>query len=509
MAGIDAPYRDPREELRRAVFGQRAAPVAAQPVPVAPIPVGEATEFRQPSLEKTPAQKLGGSPEFREAQRGIGSMPKPAESATPRSAVPFGATTVGSVVRGSLPGLAGTAIGSMQARADAPPQPVDRRITAQTGPGQIPFDPSQTGPAPVAPRRPLGFGEDNEVTRNIAAMVNAVPGGGAALGIGRISQALATGSNVGQQVVRGAQSAAGTQPAKGMVSTQTPRGDGRANGGDLPAPPQGIADFNDRRFDAARGMTPAETGVIRFDPTTRTYSGTDVKEGASIMGGRPGGRGTSRGSVTTLDTSEGYAQDLKQHASLRSERAEREAGFAGNSIGGGLSGITDRGASQPISTESRVRDLMRAGLSNRQALQAVNQERSAEAQTSAGERSAAVQARGQDIGAAQGQAQQRQQAGIARMQDQTQRDIAALNASQRTAAANQQPRFTAVNLPDTKDADGQVVSGGQAVRNNQTGQWEYPNGGRQQQQVTPRGEYDKLPKGSQYVGPDGKTYIKG
>ena len=38
MAGIDAPYRDPREELRNAVFGAKPAPAAALPPPE-PIPV--------------------------------------------------------------------------------------------------------------------------------------------------------------------------------------------------------------------------------------------------------------------------------------------------------------------------------------------------------------------------------------------------------------------------------------------------------------------------------------
>lgn len=481
MAGIDAPYRDPREELARALQRAQRPPPAAPLPSAAPIPVGEVREFQQPRLAATPTSAPGGSPEFREAQRSIGAMPAPAEPAAAKGAMSRGASTAGGLVRGALPGVAGAVIGSMQARADAQPQPVDRTITAQTGPGQIPFDPTQSGPAPVAPRRPLGFGPDNELTRNVAAAVNAMPGGGAALGIGRISQGLAAAANTGQQVVRGAQSAAGA-PAASQVSTWTDAAQRRANGGELPAPPQGIGDFNDRRFDAARGMTPPETGVIRFDPKTKTYSGTDVKEGAAITGGRPGGRGTGRGNVTTLDTSEGFAADIAQLNSLRAERADREAGFAMNQPGGGLAGIGDSGANRAPSTESRVQELMRAGLSNRQALQAVNQERSAETQAENAQRGAEVQARGQDISAAQASQQQRQQAGIARMQDRTQRDIAALNASRPTAAANQQPRFTTVNLPPTLGADGQVVPGGQAVLDNQTKQWMYPG---QQQGARP------------------------
>lgn len=499
MAGIDAPYRDPREELARALQRAQRPPPAAPLPSAAPIPVGEVREFQQPRLAATPTSAPGGSPEFREAQRSIGAMPAPAEPAAAKGAMSRVASTTGGLVRGALPGVAGAVIGGMQARADAQPQPVDRTITAQTGPGQIPFDPTQSGPAPVAPRRPLGFLEDTELNRNVANAINSVPGGrmvttaglgGAGVAGGRLvslapqgrltQQAVAAG-NTAQQVVRGAQSAA-LDPAASQVSTWTDAAQRRANGGELPAPPQGIGDFNDRRFDAARGMTPPETGVIRFDPKTKTYSGTDVKEGAAITGGRPGGRGTGRGNVTTLDTSEGFAADIAQLNSLRAERADREAGFAMNQPGGGLAGIGDSGANRAPSTESRVQELMRAGLSNRQALQAVNQERSAETQAENAQRGAEVQARGQDISAAQASQQQRQQAGIARMQDRTQRDIAALNASRPTAAANQQPRFTTVNLPPTLGADGQVVPGGQAVLDNQTKQWMYPG---QQQGARP------------------------
>lgn len=503
MAGIDAPYRDPREELARAM--QRAMrPPPAAPLPTtAPIPVGEVTEFQQPKLVQTPAQQPGRSPEFREAQRGIGAMPAaPAESAAPRGAVARGAAAAGGLARGVLPAVAGVTIGALQDRS---PPPVDTRVTAPTGPGQIPYvptveqmaagaQPAPSGPAPVAERSPLGFGPNNEATRNIANAINAVPGGGRILNAGRLTERLVAGGNVAQQVVRGAQSTAGA----GQVSTWT---DAKANGSDLPAPPQGIGDFNDRRFDAARGMTPGEAGRITYDPATKTYSGTDVKEGASITGGLPGQRGTGRGNVTTLDTSEGFAQDLKQLASLR---AERESGFAVNQPGAGLAGIADSGAQERPTTEARIRDLMRAGLSNRQAVQAVAQERSDATQNEAGERTAVLTARGQDIGAVgQAQAQRGQQA-TARMQDQTTRDIAVLNAS-RPSAANQQPRFTAVNLPDTVDANGQVVRGGQAVLNNQTGQWEYPNAGRQQQQFT-KGQVYTDAKGNRATW-DGEKFV--
>jgi len=504
MAGIDAPYRDPREELSRAL--QRAMrPPPAAPLPTtAPIPVGEVTEVQQPRLRPTPTAAPGGSPEFQAAQRNIGALPAaaPAQPA-PAGRLARGASAAGGIARGALPAVAGAVIGGLQARSDAQPQPADTRITARTGPGQIPFDPSQAGPAAVAPRRPLGVGPDNEVTRNIANALNAAPGGGAALGIGRISQGLSTATNTAQQLVRGAQAAAAVPAAAAATDTQA--ASNRRNGGDLPAPPQGIGDFNDRRFDAAQGITPPETGVVRFNPATNTYSGTDVKEGATITGGRPSGRGTGRGRVSTLDTSEGYASDIATLGRLREERAEREAGFAANQPGAGLSGIADPRVNAQPSTDDRVRELMRAGLSNRQALQAVNQERGNATQAENAQRSAAVQARGQDIGAAQATQQQRQQAGIARMQDATQRDIAVLNASRPTAAANQQPRFTAVNLPDTVDANGQVVRGGQAVFNNQTGQWEYPGQQRAQQQFV-QGQVYTDAKGNRATW-DGQKFV--
>ena len=92
-----------------------------------------------------------------------------------------------------------------------------------------------------------------------------------------------------------------------------------------------------------------------------------------------------------------------------------------------------------------------------------------------------------------------------RMQDATQRDIAVLNASRPTAAANQQPRFTAVNLPDTVDANGQVVRGGQAIFNNQTGQWEYPGQQRSQQQFV-QGQVYTDAKGNRATW-DGQKFV--
>lgn len=483
MAGIDAPYRDPREELRTAVFGQKAAQAAAQPVtPVERIPVGDATEVQQPRLKPTPAQAPGGSPEFQQARANIGAVPAAQPAAPVAAAQPAPtrmAGTIGTVARGAIPTAAGVALGMVQNKIDQGVQ-VDPRVTARTGPGEIPFDASQAGPAPVAERSPLGIGPNNEVTRNIANALNAVPGGGVAVqGIGRISRALSSGLSTAQQVVRGAQSVQGGAAAPATTSAAaSPR-----NGGPLPAPPE----FNDRRFDATSGTTPAETGVVRYDPLTKTYSGTDVKEGASITGGINGGRGTGRGTVTVLPTGEGYAADLAQLDALGAERADREAGFAVNQPGGGVSGISGSTVGQDLRAKTdRVtpKDILQGtGRGGSRAAAAAAQAQAADLQAETAARTAEVTARGQDIQRAIQQQAQAGQQRTAELQANTQRDIARINADARQPAAAQQPRYTPVALPDEVGPDGFTVRRqGQALLNNQTGEIIYPG---QQQAARP------------------------
>jgi hypothetical protein len=102
------------------------------------------------------------------------------------------------------------------------------------------------------------------------------------------------------------------------------------------------------------------SGQITYDAKTKTYSdgsdsgaipgkdGSYRAQGGLIRDQAPTVNadgsitpGTLRGSgqVSTVSTSEGYQSDLRELARLKSERAEREAGFAGNQPGGGLGGF--------------------------------------------------------------------------------------------------------------------------------------------------------------------------
>ncbi len=99
---------------------------------------------------------------------------------------------------------------------------------------------------------------------------------------------------------------------------------------------------------ARTGFTPSAAGAGRGSvnplmgdqmPNTvmrdgNTFSGENIAEGFRYADGKP-----HTGTVTTLDMSEGRRQDAMELARLQTERAQREAGFAANQQGGGLSGF--------------------------------------------------------------------------------------------------------------------------------------------------------------------------
>jgi hypothetical protein len=96
---------------------------------------------------------------------------------------------------------------------------------------------------------------------------------------------------------------------------------------------------SDLRLAGGTAMTPPPS-VPQPGAITRTgnaYTGTNVPFPAEIR--NPDGTPRSGGTVSVLDTSEGFRQDQLELQRLRAERAEREAGFAANQPGGGLSGI--------------------------------------------------------------------------------------------------------------------------------------------------------------------------
>ena len=135
-----------------------------------------------------------------------------------------------------LPTAAGVAANTAQRMIDdAQPAPTPFAPPAAM-PGDIPTDPSVQAPAAIR-SRPLGFGPDNEFTRNLANTVNAVSGLGRSVGagVGAVSNfmrggsnaatATATAGNAAQKVipfVQGAQAAQALQPTLPAPNMTTP-----------------------------------------------------------------------------------------------------------------------------------------------------------------------------------------------------------------------------------------------------------------------------------------------
>jgi hypothetical protein len=437
-----------------------------------------------------------------------------------------GASTLKAVGRGTLPGMVGVAIGAVQNRIDQMPQEPTPAVQVPTGPGQVPTQPTAEqvaagvrryeAPAPVPERRPLGFGPNNELTRNIANAINAVPGGGRILNAGRMTERLVTGGNVAQQVVRGAQSAAAV-PAAAVASQAMPAGIG-----DIP---QAAYSNEGRNAPAASGSAaaaPAGGGTVTFDPKTRTYSGTDVTAPASIAGGRGAGRGTGRGSVTTLETPgfEGYSQQLLNLRGI-GDMPSQSIGDGGNTVGQGPAGIAGTTISQDLRAKTdnmTPRDVLRvASQRGSRAATALVEAQKVEQQGVAATRNAEVTARGQDIGAATQRAGTAAQREIADLQSRTQRDVAQIGADGRAEAAaargNERARYTPVQLPDEVSPDGMTTRRmGTALLNNDTGEIIYPGQGTGMKPA-PLPPKDKLKVGETYQtarGPakwDGQQFL--
>jgi hypothetical protein len=132
--------------------------------------------------------------------------------------------------------------------------------------------------------------------------------------------------------------------------------------------------------------------------------------------------------------------------------------------------------------------------------------------------------RGQDMTLLGQQAAAGAQRGIADLQAGTQRAVAKIAADSRTTAAeaanaraaaaeSAARRFIPVaggqqvleigGLPTTVTQPSRVFDSARGVYVDPPA----PQGGKPA--VTPRAEYEKLPKGAKYVGPDGQTYVKG
>ncbi len=212
-------------------------------------------------------------------------------------------------------------------------------------PGEIPRAADgavpQAGPAPVAG----SFLNEDEAGRNIGNAVMALPGGG--MGI-KAAQTALTALPIAARGVRAAQTAvpATVAAAQGFA------------GGDANFPGRSTAPVEQQLPQASYSNEHRrEVTTPSFDPAGKiiktvgkdgkvSYGGADIKFGADIYS--PDGRVVNGGDpknpkgfgVTSIDTSEGHRQNLLELQRLQGERAEREAGFAGNQPGGGLGGIS-------------------------------------------------------------------------------------------------------------------------------------------------------------------------
>jgi hypothetical protein len=171
-----------------------------------------------------------------------------------------------------------------------------------------------------------------------------------------------------------------------------------------------------------------------------SYSGTNVKEGAAIVG-PDGTPRTARGSLTVLDTSAGRTADQQQLARLVDERREREAMPVGGmtGIGGGAFGLNYRRDLGPGATEM-------LGLNARQRATLLGQRYATDTQRYTSEQQRSALERGQDMSLAGRQItgandsrieslRGRNQRDIAEMQGRTQREVATIGADARTTAA--------------------------------------------------------------------------
>lgn len=217
-----------------------------------------------------------------------------------------------------LPTAAGVAANTAQRMIDdAQPAPAPF-VPPAAKPGDIPTDPSVQAPAAIR-SRPLGFGPDNEFTRNLANTFNAVSGLGAARGAGAAARLMREGSRAAQV----------TNGAAGTLRTAVPFVQGaqaaQALQPTLPAPNLTMSAAGADPSIGPPVLSPRRDGVIYREGNS--YSGTgNIGFGAEIDNARNPGVG-----VTSLDFSEGRRQDAMELARMRAAAPQgpTTGGFAG------------------------------------------------------------------------------------------------------------------------------------------------------------------------------------
>lgn len=173
----------------------------------------------------------------------------------------------------------------------------------QNAPGQIPVDPTQTGPAPIAGR----FMDQTETRRNIANIAMALGGGrlagpAAAVGLGRASTAAAAAAPAARAGLAATQGfVAGdavSAPALATRPTATPQ-----------------ASYSNEGRNGIRPGPNLDGKIVRDG---NSYTGTPgIKFGADVV--NPDGSARSGFGVSSMDTSEGFRQNQLELA--RNEQA--------------------------------------------------------------------------------------------------------------------------------------------------------------------------------------------
>lgn len=453
------------------------------------------------------------------------------------SAVTMGSVRPTPAAKGFTPNM-----GAMRAHpvensfGDAAASSLDARVS------QIPATPGAF-PAPAAD----GKG-NTEFSRNVGNALSALPGASPVLGAIR---GLAGASKVGgvlDSVGAGAGALATkvapyAVPAAGLgaiAAASQPSTSAQAPAPAIPGTPAALAQSatspvpegtRPQATPALDGAAPNPNLVTR---TGNSYSGSPNIKGDIELAGTRGGMisaqnnqaaenlaragGQTRGfgplgairgggQVSSMDTSAGYAADLKQLAGIEAAKAEQnanmqaQADYAANKVLEGRAMSGNRGALQILNNNARAKIEQRG--------QDIQDKRNSEANQIAQGNLGIIQ---QQLGMSRTEliskmAKEKQIADVQAEYMAAQGDPAKEAAAKRKMLAlgllkqnDQQDEYVTNVVTDANGVQSVVAT------SKRTGQVQ---GGQQGAQATPRAEYDKLPKGSTYTGTDGKQYTKG
>jgi len=255
-----------------------------------------------------------------------------------------------------------------------------------------------------------------------------------------------------------------------------------------------------------------------------SYSGPEgITEGAEIR--RPNMALRNGGQLSVVGGGDEVAAINQRVRDINASMAQTQRGldaYGPGPQGGGVGGIGGRTLS---SANREAFDETPSGSVLPAQGQSVRQFQDLRAAEREGIRNRMLTERGQDMTLLGQQASAGAQRGIADLQAGTQRAVAKIAADSRTTAAetaanaraaaaeSASRRFIPVaggqqvleigGLPTTVTQPSRVFDSQRQVYVDPPA----PQGGGPK--ATPRAEYDKMPKGARYVGPDGQTYVKG